>query len=306
MKRSILLLLVIVAIALPLALSAGADTMPTREAAPAMPSPGPAVRAGAAPYLQALSLRSIDSATIRATWDSNDPPYQVECFATKGEALLSYFNEEDTPASFIDSDVYRGVTTNECYAGFSKDEVYGMFSLFPNTEYTVRVTSNSGLVIEKSIKQKKASAYSEYGAKMRVYLLKPQFQSSADFDQASIDRDLFRYFQANEIDRKLSLETARNTGIHALLTTTVTYRSPTPEHSAFIRFFLRFPDGGIAKIYNFYTNLYMFDSAPANFTWYSPWMQVDVSGVNIRQTGDYTLEVYMDDDLAAKTTITVY
>lgn len=304
MKKLLTLLLAIALIGVPTHLFAHADTTPQTSGA---------ANAGAQKYLQALTLKSVDSETIRAQWESNDPPYAVECFATKGEGLLSDFHNGQTPSfatpppiSPSGDSMLSYFTTTECYAGFSKDDVYGQCSLFPNTEYTIRVTSISGLVVEKSIKLKKPATYSQYGGKARLYLLKPQYTTMDDLDQGSIDDNLFRYFQANEIDHRLSLETARNIGIQTTLTSTVTYRNRTPEHSFFIRFFLRFPDGSIIKIFNYYTNLYTLSAASANHTWYTLWTQVAIDGSSIWQTGDYTFEMYFDDDFAAKSTLTIY
>lgn len=301
MKRLLSILLVVAVVGLPTPLRAHADTRPQAAGAPAQK------------YLQDLTLKSIDSETIRAQWEGNDPPYTVIRYATKGEALLSDYRNGEAPSfAAPDTGVFTGdpgpcvIITNDCYAGFSKDDVYGMASLFPNTEYTIRVTSNSGLMIEKSIKLKKPATYSQYGGKARLYLLKPQFRTMDDLNQNSVDDDVLRFFQANEIDRKLSLETARNVGIQTTLASTITYRNRTPEHSFFIRFFLRLPNGAMIKIYNFYTDLYMLSSASANFTWYTLWTQVSFDGKNITQTGAYTFEMYFDDDFAAKSTVTVY
>lgn len=260
-------------------------------------------------YLKDFTAKAIDTATIRLSWESNDPPYTITCSAKNG---FGFIWKEKNELFNIEP-----VTTYDLTASFGREDFnFTDTWLSPNTEYHIVIVSNSGLMCEKFIKTQKPKTYSAYGGEAKLYLLDPQYQSYDDFDLNSLEKNPDSYFRKKEEKLKYSLEQVRAYGFRFCPWMTIHYRNKSDEHFFNVRILLRIPSGKVIYLWYTVPPTENIDEARANQIWYLPLSdtttvdgsatQVYIGGEYFTEIGKYAIEVYFDEYLADTRTLTVY
>ena len=260
----------------------------------------------AQPRLANLKLKSVDSSTIRATWEGNDPPYQVTCYAPAGSSHRGWKDEDN---------YIQVKTTSEETASFGYQDFGFNNWLFPNTEYTISVQSASGLVLEKNVRTLKPQTYNRFNGKARLHLMDTDYATYDDIDEARANKNPVSYFSDRTVKQKLSLEMARTHDFYFRPWFTIKYQNASKDHKFCVRLLLRAPTGQVVNAIYTIPQIYSFPAASRNWTWYSILENTADQGEAqltripkeaFTTTGKYIFEMYFDEYLAATQTLTIY
>ncbi len=258
------------------------------------------------PYLKDLQLQAVDTATIRVSWEGNDPPYTAICDAPYGAGM--YLSPSPlypkTKESITESRTSFGMES------FSQTDTW----LFPNTEYSITIVSNHGLRLEKQITTKKAAKYSDFGAAVQLYLLPAQCDYYDTIDEDAIQRNPGSYLKKTQHELKMSLEKAQAYGFSFCPWMTLKYKKSSDDHGFTLRLLLRRPDKCVNSLIYTVSPQYDLPAKKGNWTWYMPVSNAlderaqitTIDGEQFTETGKYVFELYFDEYLADAEVLTIY